>query len=369
MNTDHTRGQRLVVGALLVLCVVGGVILWVKHHRLTGQPSQATPSADALARTQLDTALSSLTNLAGAADAGKQFAELRDRLSKLPPDKASAAIRDFLARGGDAPTRLGFAVGPDGFLNAAPSSRVFLLDQLARLDRAAAAECAKQILARMDSPDEWAVCLRNLAIADASPETRAFLREKLLQLLGHEPWQKEPSVGYLEAFDVAVHLGGTNLLPALSGLACKKDNPAVAHAAYLALDRLAIQEPASALGFLQANPGLLAGRELMRADYFARLDARDPAQRAVLESYLLSPQLGAAELNQFAGVYPNANFKISNNLLTRSQTPNYGTLKERDTEALRLTQEWLADPRFAGLKPQLAKIKGRIETFVKQAGP
>jgi hypothetical protein len=37
-----------------------------------------------------------------------------------------------------------------------------------------------------------------------------------------------------------------------------------------------------------------------------------------VEKYLLDPQIDPAELNNFAGLYPNANFMISANLLTQS---------------------------------------------------
>ena len=162
----------------------------------------------------------------------------------------------------------------------------------------------------MDSPDEWAVALRNLASGDSSPDGRALLEQKTIAMLQYQPWQQNPSVGYLEAFDVAVYLGGTDLLPTLSDLVRQQD-PALSHASYLALDRLVINNPAAVLGALEAAPDLMQGREATRADYFARADVRDPQQRQVLETYLLNPSLSASELQTFAGIYPNANFMIS----------------------------------------------------------
>jgi hypothetical protein len=43
-------------------------------------------------------------------------------------------------------------------------------------------------------------------------------------------------------------------------------------------------------------------------------------------------------------------------------------LVQRDVEALRVVGEWLQDPRFGRLKPQLAKVQRRLEDFVGQAG-
>jgi hypothetical protein len=106
---------------------------------------------------------------------------------------------------------------------------------------------------------------------------------------------------------------------------------------------------------------------LTRANYFVRADVRDPQQRQVLEGYLLDPQLGPAELDKFASLYPNANYMISPNLLTPMTAPDQPGLLTRDAESLRVVDEWLADPRFAKLWPELEKTKGRLETFMRQA--
>ena len=147
-----------------------------------------------------------------------------------------------------------------------------------------------------------------------------------------------------------------------------QDNPAVAHAAYLALDRLAISEPAALLGALEADPNLMQGREQTRADYFARADVRDPQQRQALENYLLDPQRSGAELAQFAGIFPNANYMISQNLLTPTPTPDHAALTSRDAASLQAVQQWLADPRFTNLQQPLLKVQQRLANFARQAG-
>lgn len=158
-------------------------------------------------------------------------------------------------------------------------------------------------------------------------------------------------------------------MPDLAALLRQTENRAVSHAAFLALDRLTISNPATTLNKLQVEPDLLEGREVTRANYFARADVQDVAQRKVLEDYLLNPALTPVELEKFAGLYPNANFMISHNLLTRVATPDGVTLAARDAEALRVVQNWLADPRFAPLKPHLETIRRRLEAFVQQAKP
>jgi hypothetical protein len=278
-----------------------------------------------------------------------------------------AEVRKFLDSKVDAPTRLGFKLASNSMLDDAPTLRTFLLDELGRLDPAAAAEYSKTVLASADSADEWAVALRNLALGDTSPEGRALLQQKMQELLQNTAWQQNPSTGYLEAFDVAVYLGGTNFVPTLSTMIRSQDNPAVAHAAFLAMDRLVLNNPAMMLQTLSAAPELMQGREQTRADYFARSDPRDPQQRQILEKYLQDTTVSTAELDAFGGIFPNANYMISPNLLTQSATPDRDALQRRDAESLALARQWAGDPRFARAAPGLQNVIKRLEGFAAQA--
>jgi hypothetical protein len=297
----------------------------------------------------------------------QKLAELRQKLAAMPTNAAVALIRRFLDAKADASTHLGFKVASDGMLDEAPTLRTFLLDELGRLDPVAAADYSKTVLASMDSPDEWALALRNLALGDSSDDGAALLEEKTTQMLQYAPWQQNPSAGFLESFDVAVYLGGADFVPTLSDLVRSQDNPAVAHAAFLALDRLVINDPATVLESLEDEPDLMEGRESTRADYFARANVSDPEQRQVLENYLLDPAISTTELQTFAGIYPNANFMISPNLLTQATTPGRDALMNLDAQSLAVVQEWLADPRFAQVAPELQIITQRLEGFAAQA--
>lgn len=348
---DLRRQSAMSKGLVLAAVLAGGLAGW-----LLLRPA---PNPIASVRQKLQAQQSS-------AEALTLIASLRRELDAKSKPAAVRALRDYLERGLDAPTGAEFTVGPDGFLKSWPTLRVFLLDYLAQLDPAAAQDCARVILGRLDSPDEWAVSLRIIAQADSSASTRQWLADKMAQMLRHDPWVDRPATGFLEAFDVAVFLGGTNLVPDLSRLVRKPDNPAVAHAAFLALDRLVQAEPARMLDFLQADPTLLHGREKTRADFFARADAQDPRQREILERYLLNPELSAGELAQFAARFPSASFLVSDNLLTRVQTPDGAALARRDQAALETVNAWLADPRFAARQPQLRQIRQRLEAVTRQ---
>jgi len=367
------------VGVALLAALAGWVWLGAPKPSPSGTPptppatAQSNPAVAGASQPvkpgeAFGSALAALKGARDSAAARSSLAELRRALAAMPAAAASAAIRQFLDSKADAATHQGFKIGGKGILNEAPSLRTFLLDYLGQIDPAGAAAYARVILSSTDSPDEWAVALRSLALGDTTPEAKALLEQKTGELLRNAAWQQSPSTGYLEAFDVAVFLGGADLVPALGDLVRRQDNPEVAHAAYLALDRLVINDPATLLTALEASPGLMQGREATRADYFARADVRDPQQRQALESYLLDPHRSGAELAQFAGVFPNANYMISQNLLTPTPTPDHAALTGRDAASLQAVQQWLADPRFANLQQPLLKVQQRLEDFARQAG-
>lgn len=376
-RTNHWALLGLAGGMLLL------VVMWFAHRQV--EPRQRTQISAGTSQTAtkptgplplvrsvnasvpgLQNCYDSLKSAPGAKTAKQLLTELRAKLSAMPKDGAVLAIRQFLDSKEDVPTGQGLKIGPHGFLTEAPTLRTWLLDYLGQIDPAAAADYSKDILASMDSPDEWAVALRNLARGDATADGRALLEQKTAQMLQYQPWQQNPSLGYLEAFDVAVYLGGTSLLPTLTDLVQQQANSAVAYASYLALDRLVIAAPTTTLTALLADPASMQGRQATRADYFARADVRDPQQLQLVENYLLNPQISASEINTFANIFPNANYMISPNLLTQTATPAGNTLASIDSASLQAVQQWLSDPRFASLRPSLESTEARLQQYVLQ---
>lgn len=329
---------------------------------ITGEVNPAPPTTNAPAMTVLGLATGRSPEAVRAS-----LDSLRRHIAALPTDAASREIREALDAGTDALTGMEFKLAANGALAQAPTLRVFLLDQLSQIDPMAAAAYAEKILSSPGSPDEWAVSMRSYAMVRQDAESRAFLQQKFREMLAQDSWRGAPSVGFLEAFDVAVHTGGRELVPDLTTLVRNKDNRAVAHAAYLALDRLTIREPATMLAELQNQPEAMTGREVTRANFFARANMGDPQQREIVEAYLLDPRLSPLELQAFAGVFPNANYMVSPNLITKVITPERGTLAVRDRLALDTVNQWLADPRFEKVKPQLEKVRQRLDMFVRQA--
>ena len=382
------RYSRSLAAVLAAVAITTAIILWHRHSlqapaavvsakRSDAAASPLPPSLVSKPPNRIDKTVdvanrldAILARLAASQDADanrKLLVELRSYLASVPPQETSRAIQAFLAENKDAATKLDVTINAGGGLGDASSLRVFLLDYLGQLDRPAAGALAAQILSHYTTPDEWAVSLRNYAWANPGPDGDAYLQSKARELLTNPAWIQHPSAGFLEAFDTIVHAHGTALTPELATLVRDKDHRDTAHAAYLTLDRLTLTEPAATLTQFLEHPELMKGREQTQANYFARADVRQPEQRALVERYLLDPARTPEELASFAGLYPNANYMISNNLLTQTATPRHDELAQHDAAALDVIRQWLADPRFERLKPQIGIIRSRLETFVRQA--
>jgi hypothetical protein len=381
--------RRGILGSILVAAfgLVAILTAWKTHqgaHALTGKtntvngidisPHETLPAEAALsprerdAYQRLTAAMMELRAHRSAGDSRKTLAELRRFLETLPKNVATALVTAFLKNGADAPTNIEFSLGPGGALTGAPSLRVFLLDYLASVDPTAAATFSATLLGSPTSPDEWALAMRNFARADATSGGTAFLRAKAEEMLQNAAWLQNPGTAFLEAFDVLVHTKDTAAVPLLGALVRNQNEQATAYAAYLTLDRLVIADPQDVLTQVERQPDLFKGRELMQSNFFARADVRDPGQRAVLEHYLLNDVRTPAELSAFAGVFPNCNYMVSNNLLTTSQTPNGAEILARDKAVLAVANEWLADPKFQKIWPQLTAMRHRLQASVSPAG-
>jgi hypothetical protein len=329
------------------------------------QPSGTATKPDADER--LRSALDALRAAATPDAARKILADLHDYLTSLPPGLAAAAITSFLADPArDAATRIEFAIGKEGSLSGQPSLRVALLDWLGKIDPQQAGLLAKQILATPTAADEWAVCLRNYARANTDAAANEYLRTKTEELIANPKWRENPSVGFLESFDVLVHTHATASTPLLSNLIQQKDRRDLAHAGFLTLDRLVQSDPAEVMPQLAADRALQQSRPEMVANMLARADLRDTTQQQLVRDYLLDPARTPTELTAFAGVFPNANFAISNNLLTLNPTLARDEISTRDTAALAIINTWLDDPDFAPVKPHLTTMHDRLATFVGQ---
>ena len=269
---------------------------------------------------------------------------------------ATAAIRQFLAGKEDASTGLGFKVGQNGVLTEAPTLRTFLMDQLGSISTQAgladAAEVGREVLQTKDSPDEWAVSMRNVAWADPTG-SKAYLAAKARELIDYAPWQKTPTLGYLEAFDAASYSGDASLFGALAPLV--RESSAVQHAALVAMDRLSALSPDKVSNYLNSHPDVLSDRPLVRADYMGKVDLSDPAQQAQAVQYLQREDVSVEEKSKFlARLGLPAGF-VSNNLLTPPETQVMNIFAHRAL-VNQTASTWLQSGQFPALQAPLQKL-------------
>ena len=232
-----------------------GALPWLLSRNPTVVSSPSPPAVGSSADTRLTEAASILRGIDGkSADASSTaLSKLSGLLSSMDQAESVRWIREFLATGEDRITGLSFVIGADGQLNEWPTLRTFLIDRMLALDPEAAATLSREILASPTSSDEWAVCLRNIGRAEDGSNNQDFLRTKTEELIRNPEWMKTPSIGYLNAFDVFVHIGADASTPLLSELVQRKDRKDLAHAGFLTLDRLVQRKPAEMLTRLAAD--------------------------------------------------------------------------------------------------------------------
>ena len=318
-------------------------------------PAAAMPNDRSALRDWIDRVLAAL-ELGPNPAAAEQ---LKAALLAAEPRLAINAIVEFLGEGRDVATGGEFALGGGGALADAPTLRVMLLDvlgQIARRTRSpAAARVSRTVLETRDSADEWALALRNVAWHE--PAAKPYLASKVREMLAHGPWRARPSAGMLEAFDVAVYTRDASLVPELAE-AQRSGGRELQYAAAVALDRLAEQGPLEVMTYLNTHPTELADRPLLRADYYAKADLSQIAQRAAVEIYLGRPDVALEEKSKLLkGLATPATF-VAETLLTEAPPPDDGG--PRLDALARATGEWLAGDRFPDLRAPLTQLRQRL---------
>ena len=292
----------------------------------------------------------------------------------LSSQAAAAAILEFLNSGADIPIALDFSLSDGGTLDEAPSFRTALLDLLAQVDPFAAVDYAQSIFQSSKVADEWALAMRNLGWQNHDKSHSTELRARLTQMLDNQAWLSQPSGGFLEAFDIAVHLGGVEeLYNMASVLKLEGQNGAAiengtTHAAFLALDRLVSASPSALLPALAQDADLLAWAPEHRAALMARTDVNQPAQRQALERYLGQLAERPQELQTFTSIYPNRNVMLGRTLVSAPlSTPGFHGLLSQDEASLAAVRDWLKDNRYPAIAANLRAIEGRLTKFVAEA--
>lgn len=295
------------------------------------------------------------------------LASLREKLSAKPRSEAVSEIEGFLRKGKDRKTGLILKFGKEGTIEGWPTLRVFLLDLLLELDPEAAARISRKILSSKTSADEWAIALRNVAKGERIGGNRDYLRTRAEDLITNPEWQAQPSVGFLNVFDVLVYTKSTESLPLLSRLMQRKERRDLAHASFLTMDRLVQGQPLDMLTRLKADHALQESRPEMTAQQFARADLRDISQQAIVKSWFLDPSRTPKQLQNFSAIFPNNNQLISHNLLTSQEQISGADLIAHDRDILAVIRDWKTDPAFESRTQYLEVMAKRVSQFVESA--
>lgn len=342
---------------------VGGQGTTVRKH--SNQPGPA--ESDAGLSQAMDDLFARIAGGDLSADAMREaLRQMREAVHATDPAAAAAAIVAFLQSGRDAPTGLAFVVGSEGVLDEAPTWRVALLDWLAQTDPGVASEYSRAFLPGANQPDEYAIALRNLAWLNVDGAFDAEIAAAFSTMLDRPEWLARPSAGFLEAFDVAVALGGADLWRQV-GSVLKIEGPGgampehpVNRAAFVALDRLMQREPETLIDILRETPDWLQWAPRHLTSLLTRLDVRSDVQRAFLRDYLLRSGMPAGELEYFATVFPNRNAFVGNRLV--SEWEGLREVPGLDRATLETVTTWIDDPAFATVAPHLRVIQGRLAT-------
>ena len=295
------------------------------------------------------------------------LAALRSALFRGDQVASARAVSAFLRTGRDAPTGMGFAVGPDGVLAASPTLRAALLNWHPTLDPLVALEMAREILKTTDSADEYAVAMRNLAWNDLDGDLKPELSAAFHNLLARRDWQASPTAGYLESFDVAVELGDAATFQRLADFAVPDAHAeSVVRAACMSMDRMILRDPGHLTTAWNSSPQWMDKAPLQRASLLSRLDITREDHRALLVDYLSSKRMTAEERDYFEALYPNGNHLHGHRLVTT--TEKSPTIEERAAMDRRILGE--IDRLLPGAAPaaaaSLQKIRGRLSGFVNE---
>ena len=391
--TPLTRfGFFFLIGGVTLVFAFWGVLHYLADHqakpRRVSPTVQSTPALRAIstpaatrsaeadkaeAKTRLNqTITQALAVLRDPHNLNKKAAldALKAALREADPTVAVAVIREFLNGKEDAQTGLRFTVGENHELEDAPTLRTFLMDQLGDISLGAglgdAAEVARATLESKDSPDEWALAMRNLALADPDG-SRAYLAAKAREMINYAPWQGTPSGGYLEAFDVVAYAADPSVIQDVAPLMASTTN-AVGRASRVALQRMSALAPDQVASYLNANPTSLADYPLLRADYMGSLNLASPDQLAQAEAYLARPDVSDAEKIKFIGRETVPASFVSETLVTPSSIPVVPIAEQRAT-VNQVVSQWLASGKYPTLQTALQNAVNYTSATPQQVGP
>lgn len=343
--TRRITKVSIVFGALLIVC-----LLFVREQKSPtfGVGQSATPG---LIRWQ---------EALKKKPAPSFISELQAYLNAQSVADGARLIRELLESGIDAVTSQSFKIGPGGNLSVAPTLRVWLLDQFGRLSAVEAAAYSQRIYEKSTSADEWALALRNDWRVAVQAGRISEVRVRVLELLGNQNWAENPSIGFLEAFDVAVVAMAWEAIPRFEHWITEGKSKALLNGSWLALDRLAQEAPSDFTAQLIRNPDWLGSQPKLRAGLMARANLAVEPERLSVEAYLSRSDLSEPEVRRFFELFPNVNGTFSHNLVSEPRLVSLVEAAHRDRAALQGVRNWMGRPNFSKWRTYLISAESRL---------
>jgi len=275
-----------------------------------------------------------------------------------------ASMSAHLLRGGaDAKTGIPFEVGGGRLLKGWPTLRVFLLEMLSTTDPDLAAEVAREVLGTTGSAEEYAVALKPLLQKGPWRAPDAELEGYFSAMLAKPDWQR--SAGLAEALDlariVATPAATATLAVWLDG------SPAAREVGAMALHETAAADARLVTELIARQPGLFEDQGGLRAGLMARATVSEAGQPELVDDYLKNPAVPVQEKRDFLAVYPLRSATTGYRLYGSPPAPyERSAVVADDQAALAAVGRWKADPGLAELLPEMGKLEGRLQTWVRQ---
>ena len=112
------------------------------------------------------------------------------------------------------------------------------------------------------------------------------------------------------------------------------------------------------MNHLNANPTEIADLPFIRADYFAKADLADNAQREAAERYLARTDVAPEEKTKFLHALASPGAFVSDSLLATATKPPDGLV--RYAAIATATTAWLKADRFPDLRKDIAWLQERV---------
>lgn len=284
--------------------------------------------------------------------------QLREELKGMNRSDAVSMLVDALGSGIEISTGLDFAIDQKGFLTSPESIKGLLLNELSLLDPAQGAVTAEALMNKGGLElAEQITALRAYAYGNGldyvDAKSDIFFIEQITSVFDKTSPGIKATPKELAIFDIATFTNNSLLNDRLIDMAAVKPGRdytdgawTTSDAAFFALDRIVADDFKVNIEKLQQNS---AWERLNGADkvmLYTRADARDPADRALVEDFVFGAGRTQAERDMFIANFPNGNYYKGNNVIPLRPSVSDQALRQMDVNALEMARDWQLSPVY-----------------------